>query len=377
MSARFTIDGSQKLEQHLAQVCEDVRSKVRSIVPAGRLEGLVLGGGYGRGEGGVLRDPGGDLPYNDLEFFVFISGNTHINEKHYRKDFLQAAESLTAVAGIDVEFKIVSLAKLRASTPSMFYYDLMMGHRWLSGDDSLFAGCDHHRDPRLIPLHEATRLLFNRCSGLFYAKARLQQSSFNDADADFIGRNIAKAKLALGDAWLTVNGLYDWSCNERHRRLMTLKDEWAPQLSPHHAEGVEFKLHPHRDTASAKARLQADHQQISKLARDLWLHLEGHRVHQSFPSPRAYAFSRSSLCPETSSLKNALCNLRSFGLRGLTSRFFSRYPRERLLRALPLLLWDDGSTKADSALISECLFCRDTELNSAASAYEALWHQYN
>ena len=36
-----------------------------------KLAEIVLGGGYGRGEGGVRHTPAGDRLYNDLDFFVF------------------------------------------------------------------------------------------------------------------------------------------------------------------------------------------------------------------------------------------------------------------------------------------------------------------
>ena len=57
MNARFTIDGSDALEDHLARVCESAAEGVLNIVGKARLEALVLGGGYGRGEGGVLTTP--------------------------------------------------------------------------------------------------------------------------------------------------------------------------------------------------------------------------------------------------------------------------------------------------------------------------------
>jgi hypothetical protein len=57
---RFTLDGSDALEAHLARICEQVRRSVQSLIPAKTLEAIVLGGGYGRGEGGVFKTPAGD-----------------------------------------------------------------------------------------------------------------------------------------------------------------------------------------------------------------------------------------------------------------------------------------------------------------------------
>ena len=78
ITPRFTIDGDPSLERHLDQVCNRVTDEVRACIPGRSLEGLLLGGGYGRGEGGVLKTASGDRPYNDLEFYVFVRGNAFL-----------------------------------------------------------------------------------------------------------------------------------------------------------------------------------------------------------------------------------------------------------------------------------------------------------
>src|SRR5438270_14023722 len=83
MRARFTIDGSDGLESHLARICERVRGGLYAIIPPSKIDGVVLGGGYGRGEGGVLKSESGDQSYNDLEFYVFIKGNRLLNQRRF------------------------------------------------------------------------------------------------------------------------------------------------------------------------------------------------------------------------------------------------------------------------------------------------------
>src|SRR5215471_2370920 len=83
MSARFTLDGSAGLERRLGELCEQILNGMRAIVPQRRLQALVLGGGYGRGQGGVLKEDSGDAPYNDLEFYLFLKGSLLINEWWY------------------------------------------------------------------------------------------------------------------------------------------------------------------------------------------------------------------------------------------------------------------------------------------------------
>ena len=78
---RFTVDGSAQLELQLSRTCEMVGEEVTKRVRAKRLQGVLLGGGYGRGEGGVLKIQEREEPYNDLEFYVLMRGNPRLNER--------------------------------------------------------------------------------------------------------------------------------------------------------------------------------------------------------------------------------------------------------------------------------------------------------
>src|SRR5207253_2635801 len=82
------------------------------LSPGRRLAGLLLGGGHGRGEGGVLKTGAGDHPYNDLELYVFLRGNNFLNERRYHAAFDELGRQLSPVAGVEVEFKVLSLPKL-------------------------------------------------------------------------------------------------------------------------------------------------------------------------------------------------------------------------------------------------------------------------
>lgn len=382
MSARFTIDGGDKLERRLAVTCEAVAQGVRGLVPAKRLQGLVLAGGYGRGEGGVLFDEASatELPYNDMEFFVFVKGSTLLNDRRHRQALHALGESLSEQAGLEVEFKILSLERLHASGTSMFFYDLVMGHRWLIGDGEGFSRCAHHRDASRIPLHEATRLLFNRCSGLLFAKERLQRRDFSGADADFVGRNLAKAQLAFGDAVLTALGRYHWSCRERQSRLAALQEIPAPLqevvslLKDAHAQGVSFKLHP---VASRESRdvLQQRHAQITALGWQIWRWLEERRLGMPFPTAEAYAGTERPLCPETFPLRNHLINMRTFGPL-IAWNMPPRYPRERLFRALALMLWT-ATPSGHLQMLRKHLHAQDMDFPALVQAYAGLWQRFN
>jgi hypothetical protein len=379
---RYTVDGSDALEAKLADNCKVTLTGVKKLIPENALEGLLLAGGYGRGEGGVLRTPEGDKPYNDMEFYVFVKGNAFLAERKYRHALHELGEDLTPDAELEIEFKAITFAKLRKSPVNMFYYDLVMGHRWAQGDESLLKGCEHHRDATGIPLHEATRLLFNRCSGLLFSKARLKQNTFCREDADFIGRNCAKVQLAMGDALLAANGQYHWSCRERGKRLEALGDvldeELMQKIRAHHSKGVKFKLYPERSDYTRDEIVDL-HGTLTALAGEVWLALERKRLKANFRDAREYGVSGVNKCPETWAARNRLVNAKAFGLKSAFGKMANRYPRERLFNALALMLWMDDSDK-DHRLLSTLKTNLRTQAESfedLVKAYEAMWHLFN
>lgn len=376
--ARFTRDGSDGLEHLLAETCKEISRGIQKIVSQGKLEALILGGGYGRGEGGVLSTEIGDAPYNDLEFFVLIEGPPRLNEHRYGAAIHELGHRMTGVLGIEVEFKILSLEKLRTSATTMFYYDLVRGHRVISGPENILKACSHHADAGRIPLHEAMRLLMNRCSGLLFAAERLSRTEFTGEDADFTARNIAKAQLALGDVVLTALGRYHWSCLTRHKSLELVNEPGLPmeELLAFHTDGVAFKLHPHQETAS-REDLAALHHSVSAAAWAVWVWLEKMRLRHQFRSPLKYCISGINKCPESPGLKNFLIRWRTFGAKGALSLRAFRYPREGLLNSLPLLLWCPELVPAQTTHLSRQLGAPVTGRGDAIAAYARLWARFN
>jgi len=359
--------------------CGRVAEEVRKLLPPGSVAAIVLGGGYGRGEGGVWQTETGDRPYNDLELYVFTTGNRLLCDYFHSRALKELGEKLSPEAGVHVEFKIESAARLRSSPVSMFSYDLVSGHRIVFRDASIFSGCEHHRDATKIPLSEATRLLCNRCSGLLLAEEML--AHLTDDGADFIGRNLAKARLALGDAVLAAFGQYHWSVRERWRRLSAMSMDpapaWLPKVQAHYASGVVFKLHP-RPIRKSKEEFSREHREVSALARQVWLWVENRRLNRSFETTRDYALSGIEKCPGGAAWRNFLLTVRTFGPKGALSSLACRYPRERLFNALPLLLWNMEETNEPQIVrrLQTALQTQASDRPGFVCAYKQLWPGY-
>lgn len=330
---------------------------------------------------GVSKTDTGDQPYNDLEYYVFVRGNVLLSERRYRGALEKLGKRLSRDAGLHIEFKIYSAKKLRHSRISMFTYDLTTGHQIIFGSEGIFKGCEHHLAAEEIPLHEATRLLFNRCSGLLLAGELLRHASLTVEEADFIGRNLAKAQLAFGDAVLTIFGQYHWNCLKRHARLDQLAVSetpcWLDAVRQLHARGVEFKLHPPPATISIE-ELQKQHVAITGLGLQLWLWVEGRRLNCPFSCARDYALAVFSKCPETAAWRNCLINLKTFGASALWDGRIFCYPRERLFDALCLLLWDEQTINESTLMqrLQNNLRARTSRWQDLILAYKNIWQSY-
>ncbi len=373
---RFTLDGSDGLERRLAEACHTISREIRSFVPRHLLEALVLGGGYGRGEGGVLTRDGRDAPYNDLEFFVFLQGPVRWNERRYDKAFRRLERDMTADLGIDVEFKIISKLQFDRQATTMFYYDLVRGHHVIWGPQAFLENHAHGLVEQL-PDHEATRLLFNRFSGLLFSRQRLSKRRFDAQDADFVLRNINKTKLAMGDAVLALEGRYHWSCRERSRQLSELCLQNLPMstLRRFHDEGCAFKLHP-CGTKAGREELMRTLSEVLPIAWSVWQWAEERRLSVALPSPSEYAMMPGTLCPDTHPAKNVLIRLRQFGPQGILRHAF-RYPREALFRSMSLLLWAPARFDRHRLFLSRQLRSSFAQWQEAVTVYGRLWHRFN
>lgn len=313
----------ERLESHFA--------RVRASFEQGGWRGsLVLGGGYGRGEGGVMQGPDGPGFSNDLDYFLFDDAPGIPRLRAWCRE-IERTES--ARLGIDVEIKCLRADSIGDAGRSMMFADLVAGHVVVAGKAGFLAEMRERLDFSRIDAEEAAHLLWNRGSGMFFSRCRMGRQG----EMPFVIRNHAKLKLALGDAWLCLDGKYSPKCRERAGLLehSALPNELAP-IRDWHAEGVEFKFHPF---AGGMTWPELEQEAGSLIAAWglVYLAVEQRRLRRQLPGFAAYLAVPRLLCG-TSYAKNLLLALRDQLKRGGCLRPLGDYPRAGLMRALPCLL---------------------------------------
>ena len=262
-----------ELDRLVDDACVEMGREIAALcIP--RLAGVVLGGGYGRGEGGVReckvesvkckveegrgkREEGRGSDEcrlsNDLDFFAITEDGVPEQETiaAIGEALKPVSEKWTTKLGVDVDFAVKIPWRLKHDEERIMVQELVRGYFDVAGKkgEELFSGIAKI-DAAKLPWMEAARLMMNRGMGLLFARCKVEsakckadgasavESRMSDADRAFVNRNINKCILGVGDAFLVSRGLYNWRVEERAAALAAQGDNGL------YARAVEWKFRP-------------------------------------------------------------------------------------------------------------------------------------
>ena len=226
---RFAAIDSPAVDACVADAIREIGGAIDAMrIP--RLRGVVLGGGYGRGEGGVFVDSSGaERLYNDLDFYVVAeAGASGAELAAINAALAPLSAEWTARLGVHVDFCPAKTTwRIRHDEERVMIQELVHGYVDVAGEKgaALFAGVVR-RGPEEFPWDEAARLLMNRGMGLALAR--------ESGDAGFVARNVNKCILGAGDAVLIARGGYRWAASDRAAALGDAR----------YSAAVEWKFRP-------------------------------------------------------------------------------------------------------------------------------------
>jgi hypothetical protein len=97
---------------------------------------------------------------------------------------------------------------------TMMWQELKHGHRVVFGPENIL-GLLPDFDLNNMPHEELAKLMLNRGTGLLLARQRMNKAELKSDDVDFIARNIWKAIMACGDAYLALHNTFSYSYRRR------------------------------------------------------------------------------------------------------------------------------------------------------------------
>jgi hypothetical protein len=227
---------------------------------------------------------------------------------------------------------------------------------------------------KTIPLSEGTRLLMNRGKLLLDIKCRIARPEpLTPEERLLFLTSLSKADLAFGDCALLLRGAYDLSyAVKRHRlpeiSLSGLED--ARAFVSAYSRAIDFREQSESRTPGT-ANVYMRFAETVQRYEHFFLWYERRRLNWKFPTLEKYAHTFPNLGSEGLPLKNALHNLRAFGISSLP--FCSAHPRLRLYAALPLLL----TKHADREEIRWLLHAQSTDYEELCQTFCELQQQFS
>ncbi len=346
----------------LFETLKGAAHSVAARVGLGERDAVVLTGGFGRGEGALLRAPEGTgTPFGDVD--LLLIGNGPRPGQRVLDDLKSRLASTLSADFVDLGY--IRASAFRRAEPTVFLYELRNGSMVLWGSPGALERVPSFR-AQDIPLSEATRFFLNRGTGLLSVFLMMMQ----DADGALVRKCAAtawsKTVLAAGDSFLVRRKLYHWSYAERLRRLEEALGSCGKDgFLERYTRAANFKLtadfgllpsgDPHELCLEAR-RLHEDH----------FRRLEQARTFSTLTDWREYpdVVLRVGLIPFRRRLKESFQGLAvNFGRPAELLRF-ARLPlwgEERRLALLPLILY---------AVAERGRFSVDNKYVEAASALQ-------
>jgi hypothetical protein len=357
----YAREGSAEFNASIGKTLDSLAKDVRKAMPS-NFVALILGGGYGRGDGACVLREGKESLYNDFDLFLVVDKPMAVPLQ-----VLEVTKAYEHRLNIEVDIgKPLTVKDIKNLPHQLMYQDLLQAHVVLLGDKDILTA---NAPPSLlepVPQVDALRLLLNRGSGLLQAMMEDQALTLDPShqmpDPDFIRRNREKCTLSFGDSLLIQAENYAPPLMERLKRVKSLgtstKLENLGELKRLYEEAVTFKLRP--DSLPLQQNSLEDLLQIATYWVAVLLFVESKRTGKSWVSGSAYAADSFIRETEQHSGKKLVRNLVKNLKLGKVS---FRYPREQLYRQLVRLL--------DNVQLS------DNRWNQEAKAFLSLWNQYN
>jgi len=239
--------GEARIRSDLDRIIRDVRDAAHGDT----LAGVVLLGGYARGEGAVVEmDDGTWRGFNDYDLLLVFEG-----EPADRAMYAALSKSLAADLEIDfVDLGIALRDELVDPPATLFWFELGEIGKVLWQDAESADVVIPRIDPGTIPgAEEGAMLLLNRGMALLWAGARLwgdPPPALPDVAFSVIAAH--KVVLAAGDAHLLAQGTYSVYQAERRARLESEPPSWAGDgFGAAYAAACEFRRSPAPTTVEA------------------------------------------------------------------------------------------------------------------------------
>ena len=217
---QFTYYRNKDAENFLTNVLTEIRTLFKEYFSEEQTAALILIGGYGRGEGGVVVKDGTYRPHNNLDL-LYIYNETI--DKKVLQEIDKRLQNISKKYDIGIDLSAMSRKKLLSLKGLVISYDMRYGHRTLLGDSSFI------RDNREFSIYninpaDIRQLLVNRGTLMLINALLLQKENLAEKEKKLIIKHNNKAIIGYGDALLFFHNQYHWSYARKLSNMNNLFD---------------------------------------------------------------------------------------------------------------------------------------------------------
>lgn len=239
---RFSLNGSELFEKEMTLFFDQLREQLRKSINPSLYKAIILIGGYGRGEGGVVLSNGKEHAHNNLDFLIISNELSAKEYKKLYKRFDKIIRFYCKKIDIGVEFSIISYKKFLRSGTMVITYDMRKGHKEILGDSSFLRDMDSLTVEN-IPSWDIRNLMVNRGTLLLINDLILKKPKLDLADKKMVIKHCVKAIIGYGDAFLYYLGEYDYSYATKQKRMQKQKNV-SLEFRELYDEAMNFRFNP-------------------------------------------------------------------------------------------------------------------------------------
>jgi hypothetical protein len=284
---KFTVRGSAKLELLIQNMVEEIASAIISDLKEDDYEALIMLGGYGRGEGGVVIENGEEKPHNNFDFILISKNkNDYMNEELKKKLMFQISEKSQKL-NIGIDISVISAKKLQNAECRIIWYDMRFGHKTIFGNSDFVPSLTRFSKDK-IPSWDARNLMVNRGTLMIINDLIIQKNYLDYNLKKLIIKHIIKAIIGYGDTFLFFLGDYHWSYVQKQKNMRRRTDV-NPKFRALYEEAMNFRFQPDYPRYLAKD-LRIWIEELREHFKEVFLICETKRLQQKTISWDEYPF---------------------------------------------------------------------------------------
>jgi len=257
---------NKEVENYLSEVLKEVSIVFKEMFSEKETAALILIGGYGRGEGGIVLENDRYRPHNNLDLLYIYNRNIAIGRIELANKKLQ---DISRKYNVGIDMSAIKKQKLLRLEGLVVSYDMRHGHITILGNSNFLK---EHKEFSIYNIDsvDIRQLLVNRGTLLLINRILLNKEIQTKEEKKLIIKHTIKAIIGYCDALLYFNDSYHWSYAQKELNMSRLEniDKDTKSL---YSKAILFRFMPDYDEYLKKDLKKWNDDVIKKLS---YIHLE-------------------------------------------------------------------------------------------------------